>query len=217
MLKKMMMTAAAVLTLAAGAQAQTVSPNADMHGLESQFEWRRDNGLDLCSGRVTFTNRGNEAVGNIHYRTYYISETGVVHENSVIDAVIEKLIQPGQTRTIELEKFIVPEGTQAGINIKSCEALPKFTKPPAATILSSQSVSEYLQSYDAYISDFKVVYEAMKQGDLTKHQAIIQRAKELQAQGEKLGCELNADQQKQFADHLNKKADELAVFVKERK
>jgi hypothetical protein len=84
---------------------------------------------DLCTGRVTFSNSGTEAIGNIHYRTYYLSETGIRHENSIIDAVIEKLIQPGETRTIELEKFLVPnDANQAGIYFISCEQLPQFTK-----------------------------------------------------------------------------------------
>ena len=82
----------------------------------------------MCDGEITFTNTGTEAVGNIHYRTYYVSETGVVRENSIMDAVIEKLIQPGQTRTIKLEKFVVPvDCEQAGINITSCEVLAQFT------------------------------------------------------------------------------------------
>ena len=53
----------------------------------------------------------------------------------------------------------------------------------------------------------------MKQGDMTKYQTVIQRARELQTKGEKLGGELTPDEQKRFADYLNKKADELAQFA----
>ena len=80
-------------------------------------------------------------------------------------------------------------------------------------MLSSQSANEFLQSYDAYISDFKMAYHAMKQGDMTKYQTVIQRARELQTKGDKLGGELSPDEQKRFADYLNKKADELVQFA----
>ena len=53
----------------------------------------------------------------------------------------------------------------------------------------------------------------MKQGDMSKYQIVIQRARELQTKGAKLGGELSPDEQKRFADYLNKKADELAQFA----
>jgi hypothetical protein len=92
------------------------------------------------------------------------------------------------------------------------------SSPSAATsdgrpTLSSEPANEYLQTYDEYINDFKTAYEAMKQGDMTKYQAVIQRAKELQSKGEKLGGELSPDEEKRFADYLNKKADELTKFA----
>jgi len=112
-------------------QGQALNPNAEWYGLQvNDFRWQRGEIFtDLCTGRVTFSNSGTEAIGNIHYRTYYVSETGIRHDNSIIDAVIEKLIQPGETRTIELEKFLVPnDANQAGIYFISCEQLPQFTK-----------------------------------------------------------------------------------------
>ncbi len=115
----------------ASQQDQALNPNAEWYGLHfNDFSWQRGKMFtDLCTGRVTFHNSGTEAIGNIHYRTYYISETGIRHENSIIDAVIEKLIQPGETRTIELEKFLVPnDSNQAGIYFISCDRLPQFTK-----------------------------------------------------------------------------------------
>ena len=79
--------------------------------------------------------------------------------------------------------------------------------------MSSQPANEYLKSYDAYINDFETAYQAMKQGDMSKYQIVIQRARELQTKGEKLGGELSPDEEKRFADYLNKKADELAQFA----
>jgi hypothetical protein len=79
--------------------------------------------------------------------------------------------------------------------------------------LSSQSANEYLRSYDDYITDFKSAYKAMKEGDMTKYQSVIQRARELQTKSEKLGGELNPEEEQQFADYLNKKANELAQFA----
>jgi hypothetical protein len=92
------------------------------------------------------------------------------------------------------------------------------SSPSAATsdgrpTLSSQSANEYLQSYDAYINDFEMAYQAMKQGDMTKYQTVILRARELQTKGEKLGGELSPDEQRRFAEYLNKKAEELAQFA----
>jgi hypothetical protein len=96
--------------------------------------------------------------------------------------------------------------------------LSPTTSPPAAAsdgrpTFSSQSANEYIQSYDAYINDFKLAYQAMKQGDMTKYQAVIQRAHELESKGEKLGGELSPEEEARFADYLNRKADELGQFA----
>src|SRR5215469_4485965 len=113
-----------------------------------------------------------------------------------------------------------PAASPTATPVSSPPATPATNSPsPSAAnsegrpTLSSQSANEYLQSYDAYISDFKMAYHAMKQGDMTKYQTVIQRARELQTQGDKLGGELRPDEQKRFADYLNKKADELAQFA----
>jgi hypothetical protein len=79
--------------------------------------------------------------------------------------------------------------------------------------LSSQPANDYLQSYDAYIRDFKTAYKAMKEGDMTKYQAIIERAMELRRKSEKLAGELNPEEQQRFANYLNKRADELSQFA----
>jgi hypothetical protein len=96
---------------------------------------------------------------------------------------------------------------------------PSPTPSPSAAssdgrpTFSSESANEYVQSYDAYINDFKMAYQAMKQGDMMKYQAVIQRAHELENKGEKLGGELSQEEQARFADYLNRKADELAQFA----
>jgi hypothetical protein len=92
---------------------------------------------------------------------------------------------------------------------------PSAASGDARPTFSSQSANEYVQSYDAYITDFKQAYEAMKQGDMTKYQAVIQRAHELESKEEKLGGELSPEEQARFADYLNKKADELAQFTRQ--
>jgi len=72
-----------------------------------------------------------------------------------------------------------------------------------------------LQSYDAYITDFKTAYHAMKKGDMTKYRTVIQRAQELQQKSENLAGELNPEEEKRFANYLNKKANELSQFASE--
>jgi hypothetical protein len=90
---------------------------------------------------------------------------------------------------------------------------PSAASSDAPPTFSSQSANEYVQSYDAYINDFKLAYQAMKRGDMTKYQAVIQRAHELESKGEKLGGELTPEEQARFTDYLNRKADELAQFA----
>jgi hypothetical protein len=111
------------------------------------------------------------------------------------------------TATSESTPSATPEAT-APLNpshsATSSDARPTF---------NSQSANEYLQSYDAYINDFKMAYQAMKEGDMTKYQTVIQRAHELESKGEKLGGELSPEEEARFADYLNRKADELAQFT----
>jgi hypothetical protein len=114
---------------------------------------------------------------------------------------------------------VTPQTSQpASTPSPASTALSPTSSPSAATsdrrpTLSSQPANEYLQSYDAYINDFETAYQAMKQGDMTKYQIVILRAQELQTKGEKLSGELSPDEQKRFADYLNKKADELMQFA----
>jgi hypothetical protein len=106
----------------------------------------------------------------------------------------------------------VPATTPSGI-APSPSSSPSAAESETRPTLSSQSANEYLQSYDAYISDFKTAYRAMKQGDMTKYQSVIQRAQELQTKSERLGGELNPEEEQRFANYLNKKANELSEFA----
>jgi hypothetical protein len=74
-----------------------------------------------------------------------------------------------------------------------------------------------VQSYDAYIDEFKMAYQAMKNGDMTKYQGIVERARELENKGEKLTGDLSPEEQARFAAYLNRKASELAEFASQNK
>ena len=53
----------------------------------------------------------------------------------------------------------------------------------------------------------------MKNGDMTKYQGIVERARELENKGEKLTGDLSPEEQARFAAYLNRKATELAEFA----
>jgi hypothetical protein len=123
---------------------------------------------------------------------------------------------PEPTPTAKPETASTPEASPS-VSPEAVKPSPTST-PSAANLdvrptLSSQSANEYLRSYDDYITDFKSAYKAMKEGDMTKYQSVIQRARELQTKSEKLGGELNPEEERQFADYLNRKANELAQFA----
>jgi uncharacterized lipoprotein YajG len=144
--------------------------------------------------------------------------------------------QATPTATPETTPAATPETTPTASSSEATPAATPETTPPAPATtqdavapspsssplaagsesrptLSSRSANEYLESYDAYISDFKTAYQAMKQGDMTKYQSVIQRAHELQTKSEKLGGELTPEEEQQFANYLNKKANELTAFA----
>jgi hypothetical protein len=105
-----------------------------------------------------------------------------------------------------------PAATPDGV-APSPSSSPSASESDVRPTLSSRSANEYLQSYDDYITDFKSASKAMKEGDMTKYQSVIQRAHELRTKSEKLGGELNPEEEQRFANYLNKKATELAQFA----
>jgi hypothetical protein len=106
-----------------------------------------------------------------------------------------------------------PTATPAQPNATPATSPSPGTSSEARPQFSSPSVNDYVQTYDAYISDFKSAYAAMKQGDMSKYQAVIQRAQELETKGNNLQGELPPDEQQRFAEYLNKRANELAQFA----
>jgi hypothetical protein len=83
----------------------------------------------------------------------------------------------------------------------------------ARPTFKSDRANQYVATYDSYIEEFKVAYEAMKHNDLSKYQTVVAKAQELQSQGEQLAGELSPEEQRRFADYLNRKSDELAQYA----
>jgi hypothetical protein len=83
----------------------------------------------------------------------------------------------------------------------------------ARPTFKSDLANQYVATYDSYIEEFKVAYEAMKHNDLSKYQTVVAKAQELQSQGEQLAGELSPEEQRKFADYLNRKSDELAQYA----
>jgi hypothetical protein len=122
-------------------------------------------------------------------------------------------MSPESTPSPAPSATVSPESTPSASAAEPSKSSASAANGDGRPTFSSQSANEYVQSYDAYIKDFKMAYQAMKQGDMTKYQAVIQRAHELESKSEKLGGELSPEEQSQFADYLNRKADELAQFA----
>jgi hypothetical protein len=119
---------------------------------------------------------------------------------------------PSSTATPETTPTPSPAATPDGA-APSPSSSPSASESDVRPTLSSRSANEYLQSYDDYITDFKSASKAMKEGDMTKYQSVIQRAHELRTKSEKLGGELTPEEEQRFANYLNKKANELAQFA----
>jgi hypothetical protein len=87
----------------------------------------------------------------------------------------------------------------------SSGTLPTGGRP----IFKNQAANDYLESYDAYIKDFKEAYRNMKQGNMVKYEAVIGRTEELQSKGEQVRKELTSEEQREFSEYLDRKAQEL--------
>ncbi len=81
-------------------------------------DWATDGFGTVAVWHVTFKNRSTRPVGNITYRTVYTSETGAVVDKGGVDSLlgsdskkIQRVIGPGQTRTLEINDGFV--NTQA--------------------------------------------------------------------------------------------------------
>lgn len=87
----------------------------------------------------------------------------------------------------------------------SSGTLPTGGRP----VFKNQATNDYLESYDAYIKDFKEAYRDMKQGNMAKYEAVIGRTEELQSKGEQVKKDLTSEEQREFSEYLDRKAQEL--------
>jgi hypothetical protein len=76
-------------------------------------------------------------------------------------------------------------------------------------VFKNQAANDYLESYDAYIKDFKEAYRDMKQGNMVKYEAVIARTGELQSKGEQVQKELSSEERREFSEYIDRKALEL--------
>jgi hypothetical protein len=76
-------------------------------------------------------------------------------------------------------------------------------------VFKNQAANDYLESYDAYIKDFKEAYRNMKQGNMVKYEAVIARTEELQSKGEQVQKELSSEERREFSEYIDRKAQEL--------
>jgi hypothetical protein len=77
-------------------------------------------------------------------------------------------------------------------------------------VFKNQAANDYLESYDAFITDFKEAYRQMRQGEMAKYEAVIARATEIQSKGDQIRGQLSPEDQQEFSEYLARKAQELA-------
>jgi len=104
---------------------------------------------------------------------------------------------------------------------ENAAAAPTLSTPGSATpsgitspaggrpVFQNQAANDHLESYDAYIRDFKEAYRQMKQGEMAKFEAVIARIAEIQSKGDRIRNELSPEEQKEFNEYLARKAQEL--------
>jgi hypothetical protein len=103
--------------------------------------------------------------------------------------------------------------TSAGTRPAPTEsATPSDATLPAGgrPVFKNQAANDYLESYDAYITDFKEAYRQMRQGEMAKYEAVIARVAEIQSKGEQIRGELSLEEQEEFTEYLARRAQELA-------
>jgi hypothetical protein len=91
-------------------------------------DWSKGGFGSVAMWRVTFRNTGRLPLGNIKYRTIYFSETNKVVDKGGVDSVgdktVQKVIKPGEKRTIEInDGFLHKEADTARFEIVSCEVI----------------------------------------------------------------------------------------------
>jgi hypothetical protein len=140
-----------------------------------------------------------------------------------VDPVTETALPPGQEFNSERGKPIIPPPASEveGLSVGEASGLAGGVAGSAGVgeasgarpTFKSDRANQYVATYDSYIEEFKVTYEAMKHNDLSNYQTVVAKAQELRSQGEQLADELSPEEQRKFADYLNRKSDELAQYA----
>ena len=90
-------------------------------------------------------------------------------------------------------------------------ATPSDATLPAGgrPVFKNQAANDYLESYDAYITDLKEAYRQMRQGEMAKYEAVIVRVAEIQSKEDQIRGQLSPEEQQEFTEYLARKAQEL--------
>jgi hypothetical protein len=92
---------------------------------------------------------------------------------------------------------------------------PSPTPVPAPHFASAEA-NEYVQTYEAYIQNFRTAYiQMMKDADLSGYSRLIAQAQELQARGEQIEEELDPREREAFGKYLDAKAEEVRRITSE--
>jgi hypothetical protein len=127
---------------------------------------------------------------------------------------IEPTARAGSPASPEPQK--TPENAAAAPTLstpaESAGGTPSGATSPADArpVFKNQAANDFLQSYDAYIKDFKEAYRQMKQGEMARYEAVIARIAEIQNKEDQIRSELSPEEQKEFTEYLARKAQELA-------
>lgn len=107
----------------------TVTPScSDFHQLQVvKSRWEKGGFGTVAVWHVTFRNNGKKPIGNIKFSTSYDAETGSEVDKGGTDSLlgkdtIQKVIEPGKTRTIEVnDGFVHDEAARASFAVVSWE------------------------------------------------------------------------------------------------
>lgn len=104
-----------------------------------------------------------------------------------------------------------PEASAAG----NSGASPSPT-PVRLPHFASAEANEYVQSYEAYLQNFRTAYiRMMKDADLSGYGRLIAQAQELQARGEQIEEELDPSEREALGKYLDAKAEEIKRITSE--
>lgn len=93
----------------------------------TQSRWEKGGFGTVAMWRVTFHNKSKRPIGNIKFQTSYSAETGAQVDRGGTDSLlgkdtIQKVIKPGEKRTIEVnDGFVHDEAARGSFNVVSWE------------------------------------------------------------------------------------------------